>query len=388
MLHEINWHDLEFELIPVEFRSTCGVPQTKWVSVGMPRIPENVINGVFYLYQSREDAEAGKNPGGTGFIVQYQGSRVGHVEGEHLYGVTNWHVALKRGFCVIRINAKSGGTDILEFGPEDWHFIPGKYDVAVVPIILDEGVHNASAISTHRFVPDPKLRHGRIGVGEDVFMIGLFIDHDGEAINAPSARFGHVSMLPDPRASIGQPNGYRGESYVIDMHSRTGFSGSPVYVYRTFGNDLTKIWGHEFDDLELDETFRPNHFRGRMRTRSLLQLLGIHWGQFPERWELKNKDSLDESRQDLILDGKYVEGMSGMTCVIPAWCIMEVLDMPVLKNLRQPAIEAANRRSRAAFGPKPESADETDNDANPNHLEDFKRLVDVAARKQPRDDQT
>ena len=30
----------------------------------------------------------------------------------------------------------------------------------------------------------------------------------------------------------------------------------------------------------------------------------------------------------------------------------------------------------------------SESDANPNHLEDFKRLVDVAARKRPQGDQT
>ncbi len=349
----------------------------------MPQIPGNVIDGVFYLYRDRRDALAGKNPGGTGFIVRYQGGYIGHVPGDHFYGVTNWHVACKRGFSTIRLNTKDGGTDIMEFGPEDWHFLPGKYDVVVIPLSLREHVHNVSSVSTHTFSPDPKLRYGRIGIGEDVFMIGLFIDHDGVTTNVPSARFGHVSMLPNAKATIEQPTGYRGESYVIDMHSRTGFSGSPVYVYRTFGNDLTESWGHEFDDLEIRESGMSGHFRGRLRTRNLFQLLGIHWGQFPEKWELHQKAKFEESRRDLIIDGAYVEGMSGMTCVIPAWQILEVLDVPILKDLRQPAIDAANQ----AKASRAESAPQSD-DVNPNHLEDLTRLVDVAARKRPQAGQT
>jgi hypothetical protein len=86
--------------------------------------------------------------------------------------------------------------------------------------------------------------------------------------------------------------------------------------------------------------------RGRLRFSNLFQLLGLHWGQFPEKWELRDKPKLiQESRRDLIVEGGYVEGMSGMTCVIPAWQIMEVLDMPILKEIRMPRIAAAKKAS-------------------------------------------
>ena len=84
--------------------------------------------------------------------------------------------------------------------------------------------------------------------------------------------------------------------------------------------------------------------RGRIQAKTLFKLLGIHWGQFPERWELRDGAKLAESREDLIVEGGYVEGMSGMTCVIPAWQIMEVLDMPILKKLRHQGIVAAAAR--------------------------------------------
>lgn len=91
----------------------------------------------------------------------------------------------------------------------------------------------------------------------------------------------------------------------------------------------------------------------------------------------------------MIIDGAYVEGMSGMTCVIPAWQIMEVLDMPQLKGPRD-AIFAADRaeREKKNSAPKPEGlpVSPSSDDANPNHLADFTRLVDVAARKRPQGD--
>ena len=41
------------------------------------------------------------------------------------------------------------------------------------------------------------------------------------------------------------------------------------------------------------------------------------------------------AKESLIIEGSYVKGLSGMTCVLPAWYIQDVLDMPKLKNIRQ-----------------------------------------------------
>jgi len=121
-----------------------------------------------------------------------------------------------------------------------------------------------------------------------------------------------------------------------------------------------------------------------LEAKSMFKFLGIHWGQFPEKWELKNAREISESRQkNLITDGAHVEGMSGMTCVIPAWKIAEVLDMPALKKQRE---SLAN----SAFSPQPraESAKVDASAENPNHKEDFTALLDAAARKPKSGDQT
>jgi hypothetical protein len=409
MFHQIGFSDLEFERIPAVFHSTRGVPQFRSLQVGMPRIPQNVINGVFYLYWSPKDALAGQNPGGTGFIVLYDGTFTDEVPGHHYYAVTNHHVAC-RGCSTIRLNTKDGGTDVIELDPAEWHFKPGSYDIAVAPLSLDGKIHDISSVSTRQFAPAPGQFSYGIGVGEDVFMIGLFIDHAGFSTNVPSARFGNISMLPNPKAKIEQSNGFKGESYVVDMHSRTGFSGSPVYVYRTFGSDLSDPRGIRFDELHIDQfkSTRPDskvHIGGRLsghiRARQMFQLLGIHWGQFPEKWELQNRSSVAEARKDLILEGGYVEGMSGMTCVAPAWHILEVLDLPELKKLRHPGVRAEEQKremmaKHRAMIPKDEIAapapsasapvDPLANDENPTHREDFTRLVGAVARKPPQED--
>ena len=110
---------------------------------------------------------------------------------------------------------------------------------------------------------------------------------------------------------------------MIDAHCRTGFSGSPVFVFRTLGSHF----------LETQPEGAILKGGGH-----LIKLLGILWGQFPEMWELKElREGKTPQAQSssLITDGKYVEGMSGMSCVIPSSFIRElVINDPTLRSMR------------------------------------------------------
>ena len=220
-------------------------------------------------------------------------------------------------------------------------------------------------------------------------MIGLFVDHDGATMNVPSARFGSISMMPNDKATIKQSTGYKGPSFVVDMHSRQGFSGSPVFAYRTFGNDLADIAADfEFHEFKTSRGFGDT-VSGKFRVDNLLKLLGIHWGQFPEKWELKPGEKIEEARKaSLITEGGYVEGMSGMTCVIPAWHILEVLQMPSIKTPRDAyfkkvideEIAGWTSRPKAESTPVVAESNPAATDENPQHREDFANLLNKAAK--------
>ena len=155
-------------------------------------------------------------------------------------------------------------------------------------------------------------------------MIGRFVDHQGFNRNVPALRFGNISMAPAP---LEQENGKIAKSYCIDIHSRSGYSGSPVFVYRTPGYDLGEL---------LDVEGQARVLRSGA---SLVALLGIHWGQFPEMWEITPKGELkyqdqEVGDQSLIAGGRFIKGLSGMTCVLPAWHILGVLNMSKIKEER------------------------------------------------------
>lgn len=196
----------------------------------MPRIPDSIARSVFYLYRSEEDARAGVNAGATGFMVSYDFESIsGEVE-RRCFAVSNWHAAVKGGYSVIRLNTLLGGVEVFELGPDEWEFKAGGADIAVAPFDISGDKYSVNSIPSYMFVEREKS--SAIAVGENAFMLGLFLDFDGRATPVPVARFGHVSMVADERARIKQPTKYEGESFIVDMHSRSGFSGSPVFAYR------------------------------------------------------------------------------------------------------------------------------------------------------------
>jgi hypothetical protein len=244
----------------------------------MPRISQKILESVFYLYPSKADAKAGKHFGGTGFFI-FLPSTDGTDGNESgwVYAVTNWHTAVRDGASVMRVNTLNGPPDIFEFGPEDWDFDP-RFDIAILQMgrTLRVGFHDFSAIPTRMFCSKLICANSNVGPGDDVFMVGRFIDHDGGETNQPAARFGHISINPTPLPQ--GPSKSMQPCYCIDVHSRTGYSGSPVLVYRTGGNSL------EDTDRDDPPSRQPQILLAGTR---LFSLLGIHFAQFPELWELE-----------------------------------------------------------------------------------------------------
>jgi hypothetical protein len=309
----------------------------------MPRIPLHILNSTVYLYPSREDAEAGRPVGGTGFIVAYPFPE--NPSRGYPYVITNWHVAVQQGASVVRVNSVTGGVDIFELDPSQWHFIPGQHDLAVTPLPLFDNRHAVSALDVNLLIAHEELGTRDIGPGDDVFMIGRFVDHDGAGTNVPSVRFGHISVMPQP---ITQPTGAtRLNSFILDVNSRTGYSGSPVFIFRTPASDITT------GSVHIGSPY--------------IKLLGLHWGQFPELWEIEGGMKPLPQGVSITDDALYVKGLSGMTLALPAWAIREFLDMPHFVSQRAQA--EAQRRAQGLM-PIAETAAQLSGGAEPTPASD------------------
>lgn len=161
-----------------------------------------------------------------------------------------------------------------------------------------------------------------------------------------------------------------------------------MFIYRTIGGDLTnpKAGLGRVDTRSILRGLQTNSIPPKIEIslyeRTHFYFLGIHWGQFHERLELRNRSSsvgwrgwpLFKKRRigegegiTLETDGTYVEGFSGMTCVIPSWSILEVLNMQKLKDRRG---EKKRNRELDMSVPSAEYASLSET-ANLQHKEDF-----------------
>jgi hypothetical protein len=332
--------------------------------IGVPRIPSSDLNCAFYLYPSEAAAKAGVKLGGSGFWVAIQS----HVAPPlwWLYGVSNRHVVHNHGASVIRANAKDGGVRIIATEPTDWIEHPDNHDIAVYPMEDLPDIEMA-AVLTGMFADQHDIESKIIEVGNEVFMIGRFINHDGKVRNTPSARFGNISMLPGEPIYVDSTTPPQ-ESFAVELRSMCGYSGSPVFV--TPENE-------------------PHHrFAGSAFGPDLL--LGVHWGHIIEPWTVQTKIVKKVMQAGLSADEIEVDQVSantGMNGVVPAWRLKELLDMPKLKDDRiRQENEHLERIKREAPGAALDAANVAQaslpaDGVNPKHREDFMRLVDAAARK-------
>jgi hypothetical protein len=329
----------------------------------MPKVQKGFGHSVFYLYKKGARADQYIGPSGTGFFVRMETPHT-----RFYYGVTNHHV-IRDGSTIIRINTYNGGARYMPFKLDDWHFIAAPKDaskpldapkplddVCAVPIYMSDNPRDIDfhletdhydSIPTNIFLTETAIEPEQIGLGENAFMIGLFAQHDGGRRNVPSARFGNLAMLADEAAPI--ENGYfRRPMHVIDMRSRTGFSGSPVFIYRTPQDDLTGIVVPKRDETPDRDNRNPE---------TLLKLIGIHAGQFQDyivaqkAKDVRKKtpeaaEAASTEEERMIFDGDKLEIPGAMTKVVPSWRISVLLDKDVFKKARDEAFEAMRKHER------------------------------------------
>jgi hypothetical protein len=286
----------------------------------MPRIKDDILDCVVYLYESVDEAKAGKNIGGSGFIISVpisipQLNRSANFR----YIVTNRHV-IQEGAFVVRLSGTDGSTYIVESEYPHWHFHPNNHDIAIAQIfhsdreqIRDGGPFRTVGIS--QFVTPEIMNKYDIGIGDDVFMVGRFINHEGRQKNMPALQFGHLSIMPlEPIIS---KDGTAQESFAVDIRSSGGVSGSPVFV-RIENFDL----GRNLSGIDNDFSLAgPKGLRLSYR----VYLLGVDWGHLNSKYRVKKEASDD-------LTDLYIQANTNMAAVVPAWRLAELIQITQKKT--------------------------------------------------------
>jgi hypothetical protein len=310
----------------------------------MPRIPDYIAECSVYLYRTVDAAREAQGSGGSGFLVQVPSEIPGFV---HLYAVTNKHVI--DGNCVVlRLNNKAGSTDLIETKVQDWFTHPDlDIDLVVFPIQLGEKF-KWWAVDVGMFLTREIINAYRVGYGDEAFLVGRLITHDGRQKNAPVIRFGYISLMADEKEPI-RTEGREQEGFLVDCRSLSGFSGSPVFVTTT--QNYVKDSAERLVKFRQEEMgHKPEQTDDAARTQIVSMqgtfgpwLLGIDWGHIP-LW----KHVYDESKQNET--NYWVESNTGVACVLPAWCIRELLDTEELvKERRRSDKEAAKQIKKSTL---------------------------------------
>jgi hypothetical protein len=283
----------------------------------MPRIPEDVADCTVYLYRSKADAEKGVRAGGTGFLVGMDSKMFGDVQ--YPYVVTNKHVVRAMavpgkpdlpGSPVVRLNTVKGDFTVFPFTGADWTDHPDGDDLSVCFIVPDARLHNYKMVNQGMFINGRVIMSLRIGPGDDVFQVGRFINHEGVQRNLPTVRFGSISMMPFEPIKL--YDGHMQECFLVEVRSKPGYSGSPVFVQTMHYRDPSD--GNP--DFQL--MWRP-------------YLLGVAHGIIPDVEILQDEQSGPWDTPGYRL---FIKANTGMEVVIPAWRLLKLLELPELVQQR------------------------------------------------------
>ena len=289
----------------------------------MMQVPQEVRKSVVFLaYQSKD----GLRLAGTAFFVAVDPKQLNTL---FVYLVTAKHViaSVKRksvdGFVHIRINDNSGSFQLLQSHIDQWVHHPedASVDVSVLPWAPDEATFDFKMISQETFLNDKIIADNNIGIGDEVFMVGLFASHYGRQRNVPVVRIGNIACMPEEpvETRVFGPI----DAYIIEARSIGGLSGSPVFV----NLGAIRLSGG-----------------AKIASGPMFNLLGLIHGHW---------DVIDHGPDTMVFDDNFAnEGRlnMGMAIVVPSSKISEVLNQSGLQSKREAELEVRRKEQSQAQG--------------------------------------
>jgi len=278
------------------------------------------------------------------------------------YVVTNKHV-IEDGNTVVRMTTRDGKKHIIETDERDWRFHPDGDDLAVLLISFDPNKLRFSHVASSQFLSKHELMTMGIGIGDDIFVVGRFINHEGRQKNSPTARFGNIAQMPNEPVKVG---GFDQECFLVEARSIGGYSGSPVFWHVL--------------------PFAGGAYRPKTNVGIGPFLLGVELGYIYDWTPVC--DSVGRPINQATPDAQQVQVNSGMMVVVPAWKLTELLneDSAVAKRKEvEDQVKAAEQKTRGGVAPASSRRGPPATAANPTHREDFDELVGKAAKRRTED---
>ena len=274
----------------------------------MPRIPAAYVDSVVYLYEAIEAAELNEPTGGCGVIVAVEDDQA--PDSYYPYIVTNAHVAKE--YRVVKYKT-GNGPQYVDLSTAQWFYHPDGWDIAVCPLPLDDSSSHdffmvpQTAFMTEMLMEEIPLRHG-----DELFMVSRYVGNARDLDDEPIVRFGTLAKTHPVLREDG--DGKDQESFLAEMRSLPGHSGSPTFVY--FYGMQARLGADDIEHLP-----EPG-----------IYMLGIDWSHPSVKRKL-----LSGLHPGEVFGNFYVEENSGLACIVPAWRIAEILSNDQLKEARQGA---------------------------------------------------
>lgn len=280
----------------------------------LPFIEREYVGSSICVYPDEAAAAAGVGAGGSGLLIGLQSS--GLVPTVHLYAVTNDHVIQRT--PVVSLVTEHGERQIFDRSSKDWHSHIAGDDVAVCYLgRVDDSDYRY--VSPRQFLQRSNLardaRPDQVGPGDSCLLTGRYIDSSGRQFDQPLVRFGNLAMLPESVTQIDR-FGFEQESFLVDMRSQPGLSGSGVFVYF----EDTGVIPHDRDRQALDgrdlATIERVWAGAHRSVITKMWLIGINWGRLPLR--LNFRTAAGETVE--------AEANHGLAAVVPVWKVAELLE--------------------------------------------------------------
>jgi hypothetical protein len=342
------------------------------------RVPDSIRNTVLFIGVRGDLPEWEWD--GTGYLIAIPGfhhvlsqtvERKGRKVVEKAYYpfmflATARHVAekLEGHDFALRTNKTDGTIAILEgHADQKWWYHPTerKYVDAAVTIFFPPNLRDLDIhwVAIDEFVDAQKIAASNLGVGDDVFLAGLFTEVKETTQNIPIVRIGNLAMMPGEKIPF--KDGKLIEAYLVESRSMGGLSGSPVFIRETITVNAStlrfapRVAPNRGDDPAPE---RSLNLTGVGRMYFLGSMIG-HWDA-PTGFNFPEKEAVN----------------MGISPVVPAHKIKEIIRQPGLMDMVKTLHEelAAKKHSNAVedFAPSKDQS---------FTKEDFEAALKKASRK-------
>ncbi|MEI9981939.1 MAG: hypothetical protein WDN69_01170 [Aliidongia sp.] len=235
----------------------------------------------------------------------------------------------------VRLNDRSGNWIDKIYDRSEWFFHADEnIDVAVCPTNLRKSDYSILHCPTDGNILNKSvLNYYNIGIGDEVNVAGLFRHDLSPSRNIPVIRTGTIAAMPHGR--IRTTHGYQ-ESFLIEIRSIEGLSGSPVSVgipplrdVRLPTGPIPHLFGAAPDYVP------PN------RGESAPYLVGMMLGAFevsrPSDSMQFVSDSSSSTETQPPPSGYSIN--TGLAAVLPTESIIEAVEQPEVKAARKEMVD-------------------------------------------------